>query len=153
PDSDRRFRTGDLSVRGAGDPAALAGRRGRLSSARSQGSGRDRTGSASADSRRARPARGDTGRGSASLRALAARRPAPAGDMTNSQTQRTVELPSGLRAAYVLVLTVPAMVAPLPLFWTEGASPTALALYEAAILFLWWRARDRSPVRLSDVLL
>lgn len=45
------------------------------------------------------------------------------------------------------------MVAPLPLFWTEGAAPTALAIYEAAILFLWWFARRGNPVRLSDWLL
>jgi len=66
---------------------------------------------------------------------------------------RPGELPAGLRAAYVLVLSLPALVAPLPLFWTEGTSASALAFYEAAVLFLWWRARSGSPVRLSDSLL
>ncbi len=60
------------------------------------------------------------------------------------------EVPSGLRAAYVLALALPAMAAPLPLLWTEGASPTALALYEAGVVLLWWRARRGTPVRLSD---
>jgi transglutaminase-like putative cysteine protease len=66
---------------------------------------------------------------------------------------RPEEMPTGLRAAYVLVLSLPALVAPLPLFWTEGTSPSALAFYEGAVLFLWWRARAGSPVRLSDGLL
>lgn len=73
--------------------------------------------------------------------------------MTAWGAGRPGELPAGLRAAYVLVLSLPALVAPLPLFWTEGTSASALAFYEAAVLFLWWRARSGSPVRLSDSLL
>jgi len=66
---------------------------------------------------------------------------------------RPAEVPAGLRAAYVMVLSMPALVAPLPLFWTEGASPSALVLYEAGVMLLWWRARAGRPIRLSDGLL
>ncbi|HSS44355.1 MAG TPA: transglutaminaseTgpA domain-containing protein, partial [Thermoanaerobaculia bacterium] len=63
------------------------------------------------------------------------------------------ELAEGLRRAYVRVLTPLASVAPLPLFWTSGASPLAVAVYESALLLLWWRARSGNPVRLSDAVL
>jgi len=64
-----------------------------------------------------------------------------------------VEIPDGLRRAYVLVLAPAAALAPVPLFWTNGASLLALGAYEAALLLLWWRARSRKPVRLSNALL
>ncbi|MCA1609371.1 MAG: transglutaminaseTgpA domain-containing protein [Acidobacteria bacterium] len=60
------------------------------------------------------------------------------------------EIPTGLRRAYLLVLAPLAALAPIPLFWTEGAVPVALVAYEAALLLLWWRARAGWPVRLSD---
>ena len=63
------------------------------------------------------------------------------------------EIPSGLRRAYVLVLGPVAALAPVPLFWTEGALPLALAAYEAAVLLLWARARAGNPIRLSDSVL
>lgn len=63
------------------------------------------------------------------------------------------EIPDGLRRAYALVLAPAAALAPLPLFWTNGASAAALAVYEAALLLLWWRARAGSPVRLSNAVL
>ncbi len=63
------------------------------------------------------------------------------------------EVPSGLRAAYVQALALPAMAAPAPLFWTDGASPLALAIYEACILLLWWQARRGRPLRVSDAFL
>ncbi|MEP7131648.1 MAG: transglutaminaseTgpA domain-containing protein [Acidobacteriota bacterium] len=60
------------------------------------------------------------------------------------------EIPTGLRRAYLLVLAPLAALAPVPLFWTEGAVPIALATYECALFLLWWRARAGAPVRLSD---
>jgi hypothetical protein len=63
------------------------------------------------------------------------------------------EIPEGLRRAYVLVLAPAAAVAPLPLFWTNGAGLTALAVYEVALLLLWWRARVGRPIRLSNAVL
>ncbi|MEP6801328.1 MAG: DUF3488 and transglutaminase-like domain-containing protein [Acidobacteriota bacterium] len=60
------------------------------------------------------------------------------------------EIPTGLRRAYLLVLAPLAALAPVPLFWTDGAVPIALAAYECALLLLWWRARAGSPLRLSD---
>ncbi len=63
------------------------------------------------------------------------------------------EIPPGLRRAYLLVLAPLAAVGPLPLLWTDGALPPALAAYEAALLILWWRARSGNPVRLSDAVL
>ncbi len=60
------------------------------------------------------------------------------------------EIPTGLRRAYLLVLAPLAALAPIPLFWTEGAVPVALVAYEAALLLLWWRARAGWPIRLSD---
>ena len=62
-------------------------------------------------------------------------------------------MPPGLRAAYLIVLGPPALLAPLPLFWTRGASPLAIAFYEAALILLFWRARAGRPVRLSDAVL
>jgi len=59
----------------------------------------------------------------------------------------------GLRSAYVMVLGPPALIAPLPLFWTRGASPLAIALYELALILLFLRARAGRPVRLSDAVL
>lgn len=68
-------------------------------------------------------------------------------------TSGNPEISAGLRRDYVLVLAPPAFLAPLPLLWTGGASGTAILLYEAALLFLWVRARSGSPVRLSATLL
>lgn len=62
-------------------------------------------------------------------------------------------IPEGLRRAYILVLSPLAMVAPLPLFWTEGALPAAVLLYECSVLLIWFRARVGHPVRLSDSIL
>ena len=59
-------------------------------------------------------------------------------------------MPSELRRAYLLVLGPPALIAPLPLFWTHGASPLGIALYELALVLLFLRARAGRPVRLSD---
>ena len=53
----------------------------------------------------------------------------------------------------MLVLGPVAALAPVPLFWTEGALPLALAAYEAAVLLLWLKARAGNPVRLSDSIL
>jgi hypothetical protein len=66
---------------------------------------------------------------------------------------RTEEIPEGLRRAYVLVLAPAAAVAPLPLFWTNGAGLTALSVYESALLLLWWRARSGRPIRVSNSVL
>lgn len=66
---------------------------------------------------------------------------------------RRAEMPEGLRRAYVLVLAPIAFLAPLPLFWTEGALPTAVLLFECATLLLWWRAERGRPARLSDTIL
>lgn len=63
------------------------------------------------------------------------------------------EISAGLRRAYLLVLAPVAAVAPVPLFWTEGALPAALVAYEIALAILWWRARTDRPVRLSDAIL
>ena len=62
-------------------------------------------------------------------------------------------MPDGLRRAYLMVLGPPALIAPLPLFWTGGASPLAIALYEMALILLFVRARSGRPVRLSDAVL
>lgn len=58
-----------------------------------------------------------------------------------------------LARAYLLVLGPAALLAPLPLFWTRGASPVAIALYESALVLLFLRARVGRPVRLSDAIL
>jgi transglutaminase superfamily protein/transglutaminase TgpA-like protein len=63
------------------------------------------------------------------------------------------EIPAGLRRAFFEVLAPLALVAPLPLLWTEGASAFALLLYGCALLFLWWRARGGRPARLSNAAL
>ncbi len=63
------------------------------------------------------------------------------------------ELPAGLRRAYVLTLAPAAVLAPIPLYFTDGVSAKAIALYEAALLFLWWRARRGRPIRLPDLAL
>jgi transglutaminase-like putative cysteine protease len=62
-------------------------------------------------------------------------------------------MPMALRAAYVQVLGPAALLAPLPLFWTGGASAVAIALYESALVLLFMRARDGQPVRLSNAVL
>lgn len=62
-------------------------------------------------------------------------------------------MPDGLRSAYLMVLGPPALIAPLPLFWTGGASPLAIALYEVALILLFLRARSGRPIRLSDAVL
>ena len=62
-------------------------------------------------------------------------------------------MPDGLRRAYLMVLGPPALIAPLPLFWTGGASPLAIGLYELALILLIVRARAGRPVRLSDAVL
>ncbi|HEV8609494.1 MAG TPA: DUF3488 and transglutaminase-like domain-containing protein [Thermoanaerobaculia bacterium] len=62
-------------------------------------------------------------------------------------------MPAELRRAYLLVLGPPALLAPLPLFWTRGASGIAITLYEAALILLFLRARAGRPVRLSDAVL
>jgi transglutaminase-like putative cysteine protease len=60
------------------------------------------------------------------------------------------EIPSGLRRASFEVLAPLAVVAPLPLLWTDGASGFAVFLYECALFALWWRARAGRPARLSN---
>ncbi|HEY3203001.1 MAG TPA: transglutaminaseTgpA domain-containing protein [Thermoanaerobaculia bacterium] len=62
-------------------------------------------------------------------------------------------MPAGLRRAYLLVLAPAALLAPLPLLWTQGASRSAVLLFELALLFLWARARAGRPVRVSDAML
>src|SRR5262249_32835664 len=66
---------------------------------------------------------------------------------------KAAEIPVGLRAAYISVLWLPAAVAPLPLLFTEGASPAAVVLYWGALALLQWSARRGKPIRLSDLLL
>ncbi|HEV8230904.1 MAG TPA: DUF3488 and transglutaminase-like domain-containing protein [Thermoanaerobaculia bacterium] len=58
-----------------------------------------------------------------------------------------------LRAGYIQVLGPAALLAPLPLFWTRGASAVAIALYESALILLFLRAREGRPVRLSNAVL
>jgi hypothetical protein len=62
-------------------------------------------------------------------------------------------IPDALRRAYVLVLAPLAALAPIPLYWSEGALPAAVLLYECSILLIWLRARSGHPVRLSDAIL
>jgi hypothetical protein len=66
---------------------------------------------------------------------------------------RALRLPSGLRRAYFLALAPPAVLAPLPLLWTGGASRVGILIYETALLLLWWRARSGRPVGVSDTAL
>jgi hypothetical protein len=63
------------------------------------------------------------------------------------------EIPEGLRLASFEVLLPLALAAPVPLFWTEGASGVAIFFYEVALLGLWWRARQRRPLALSNTVL
>jgi transglutaminase-like putative cysteine protease len=60
------------------------------------------------------------------------------------------ELSAGLRRACFETLAPLAIVAPLPLIWTEGASPFAVLLYECAVVLLWRWARAGRPARLSN---
>ncbi len=62
----------------------------------------------------------------------------------------SVTMPLGLSRAYLLALAPPAIVAPLPLVFTDGASRKAVLAYVLGVAFLWWRARSGRPVRLSD---
>ena len=59
-------------------------------------------------------------------------------------------MPLGLSRAYLLALAPAAIVAPLPLVFTEGASRKAVLAYVLGVAFVWWRARFGTPVRLSD---
>ena len=59
-------------------------------------------------------------------------------------------MPLGLSRAYLLALAPAAMVAPLPLIFTDGASRKAILAYLLGVAFLWWRAVGGRPVRLSD---
>jgi len=59
-------------------------------------------------------------------------------------------MPLGLSRAYLLALAPAAIVAPLPLVFTEGASRKAILAYVLGVAFVWWRARFGTPVRLSD---
>ena len=59
-------------------------------------------------------------------------------------------MPTGLSRAYLLALAPAAIVAPLPLALTNGASRKAILAYVLGVAFLWWRAREGRPVRLSD---
>ena len=60
------------------------------------------------------------------------------------------EMPDGLRRASFEVLAPLAVVAPLPLLFTDGASRFGILLYECALLLLWWWARKGRPARLSN---
>jgi protein-glutamine gamma-glutamyltransferase len=62
-------------------------------------------------------------------------------------------IPEGLRLASFEALLPLALAAPVPLFWTEGASGVAIVFYEVALLALWWRARQRRPLALSNTVL
>src|SRR5580765_783565 len=63
------------------------------------------------------------------------------------------EMPAGLRQAYLRVLVPAAALAPLPLIWTGGSGPSAIAPYEAVLLWLAWRGRAGRPVRISNALM
>lgn len=63
------------------------------------------------------------------------------------------EMSAALRGAYLRVLTPAAALAPLPLIWTGGTSISAIAAYEAVLLWLAWRGRRARPVRLSNAML
>ena len=66
---------------------------------------------------------------------------------------RPGELPSGLRGAYLEALVPAALLAPMPLYFTGGASGKVLAVYGLGLLLLWGRARRGRPVRLPDLAL
>ncbi|HEY7112622.1 MAG TPA: transglutaminaseTgpA domain-containing protein [Thermoanaerobaculia bacterium] len=59
-------------------------------------------------------------------------------------------LPAGLRRAYVLALAPSAFLAPIPLYFTGGASLKAIAVYELGLAMLWARARAGRTVRMSN---
>jgi protein-glutamine gamma-glutamyltransferase len=63
------------------------------------------------------------------------------------------EMTAGLRQAYLRVLVPAAALAPLPLIWTGGSGPSAIAPYEAVLLWLAWRGRMGRPVRISNALM
>ena len=65
----------------------------------------------------------------------------------------TPEIPSGLRRASFEVLAPLAAVAPLPLYWTDGASAFAIVIYEIALFSLWSWTRKGRPPRLSNSVL
>jgi transglutaminase-like putative cysteine protease len=65
----------------------------------------------------------------------------------------TPEIPAGLRRASFEVLAPLAAAAPLPLYWTDGASGLAIVLYEIALFSLWRWARKGRPPRLSNTVL
>jgi len=69
----------------------------------------------------------------------------------SGSSPRPGPLPAGLRRAYVEALAPAAAVAPLPLYFTGGASLRVIALFEAGLLFLWLRARRGRPLRLPDL--
>jgi transglutaminase-like putative cysteine protease len=73
--------------------------------------------------------------------------------VTAGEKTAAAEIPTGLRAAYISVLWLPAAVAPVPLLFTEGAAPGAVALYWGALALLQWSASRGKPIRLSDLLL
>jgi hypothetical protein len=62
-------------------------------------------------------------------------------------------LAPGLRRAYFLAIAPAALLAPVPLAWTGGASRVGILFFEVALLFLWWRAASGRPVGLSDTVL
>jgi len=68
-------------------------------------------------------------------------------------TNQAGEIPDGLRRASFEVLAPLALVAPVPLVWTGGASWFAVLLYEFALLLLWRWARKGRPARLSNSVL
>src|SRR5262249_40984878 len=55
-----------------------------------------------------------------------------------------------LRRASFEVLAPLAAAAPLPLFWTDGASGLAILLYEVSLFTLWRWTRKGRPPRLSN---
>jgi septal ring factor EnvC (AmiA/AmiB activator) len=61
--------------------------------------------------------------------------------------------PETLRASCQQVLWPLAAAAPVPLPWTGSVSWLALGLYEAALLFFFWRARGGRPAVVSNALL
>jgi hypothetical protein len=70
-----------------------------------------------------------------------------------SDAKRPGLLPAGLAHGYLEALAPAAAIAPIPLVFTGGASVRVIALFQAALLLLWWRARRGRPVRLPDLAL
>ena len=132
-------------LRGTGPPAALAGRRGRLPRPGRQGGGARRTVPTRSDSRSPRAAGAGAARNRRRVPGDEERRPALVRFVTSAPV-----MPLGLSRAYLLALAPAAIVAPLPLVFTEGASRKAILAYVLGVAFLWWRARFGTPVRLSD---